>query len=129
MSGATLIERLEAGDIEPCDFGHRQHLQAAYELLEREPFLDAAVRYSRGLEGFAAAEGAADKFNLTVTIAFLSLIAERMAGRRHGSIAAFLAAHPDLQGNALAPYYSGVRLKSPLARRTFLMPDRRAEQP
>jgi hypothetical protein len=129
MSGPTLIERLEAGAVEPCGFGHRQHLQAAYELLERAPFLDAAVRYSRGIERLAAAAGAADKFNLTVTIAFLSLIAERMAQRRYESFAAFLAEHADLEGNALAPYYSRIRLGSLLARRTFLMPDRQAEQP
>lgn len=110
--------------MEPGGFGHRQHLQAAYELLEREPFLGAAVRYSRGIERLAALAGAADKFNLTVTIAFLSLIAERMAERRHESFAAFLAGHPDLEGNALAPYYSDSRLGSTLARRTFLMPDR-----
>lgn len=124
MSGISFIERLEARSIEPAGFGHREHLQAAYELLEREPFLDAAVRYSRAIDGFARSAGAADKFNLTMTVAFLSLIAERMAARPYPSCAAFLAANPGLGADALAQYYSGTRLASALARRTFLLPDR-----
>ncbi len=124
MSSISLFERLEARSIEPADFGHREHLQAAYELLEREPFLDAAVRYTRAIDGFARSAGAADKFNLTMTIAFLSVIAERMAARPYPSFAAFLAANPGLAANELARYYSGARLGSALARRTFLLPDR-----
>ena len=124
MTGTRLIERLETRSIEPAGFGHRQHLQAAYELLGREPFLDAAVRYSRAIDGFARSAGAADKFNLTMTVAFLSLIAERMAARPYPSYAAFLDANPELTADALTPYYSSTRLKSPLARRTFLLPDR-----
>ena len=123
MSGAILIERLEAGRVEPGTFGHREHLQAAYELLQREPFLDAAARYARAIDAFARSVGATDKFNLTVTLAFLSLVAERMSAERHASFAEFLAANPALAGNALEKYYTPLRLANPLSRRVFLMPD------
>lgn len=123
MSGISLFERLEARSIEPAGFGHREHLQAAYELLEREPFLDAAVRYTRAIDGFARSVGAADKFNLTVTLAFLSLIAERMAALRLPGFDAFLESNPDLLADALGSYYSRERLYGTVARNTFLLPD------
>lgn len=123
MKPQTLFDRLECCDLEPGEFGHREHLEAAWHILAEERFLDAAVRYARAIERFAAAAGAEGKFNLTVTIAFLSLVAERMAAGNEASFEAFIAANPDLLGNALAPLYSAQRLKAPLARRVFLLPD------
>ncbi len=63
------IERLESGTIEPGTFGHREHLQAAWEVLGAGPFLESAARYARAIERFATAAGAAEKFHLTVTVA------------------------------------------------------------
>ena len=121
----SLMGRLETGDLEPGSFGHREHLQAAWEVLGDGPFLEAATRYARAIERFARQAGAADKYHLTVTLAYLSLIAERMAAADHASFDAFLAANPDLEGNALAPYYSPERLSTEVARRVFLLPDSR----
>jgi hypothetical protein len=60
-----------------------------------------------------------------VTIAFLSLIAERLEGAAGcADFAAFLAAHPQLlDKGALLRWYSPERLASDPARRTFLLPD------
>ncbi len=124
----TLMERLETGGIEPADFGHREHLEAAWEVLGESPFLEAAARYARAIEDFATRAGAADKFHLTVTLAYLSLIAERMTLADYASFETFLAANPDLEGDALAPYYSARRLGSDVARRVFLLPEGSAAQ-
>jgi hypothetical protein len=118
-----MFGKMERGEIEPGCFGHREHLEAAFDVLAEEPFLAAAVRYAGAIERFATAVGAAGKFNLTITLAFLSLVAERMAAGNAHSFDAFIARHPDLRRDALAPYYSPARLRAPLARRVFLLPD------
>jgi hypothetical protein len=114
---------MERGEIEPGCFGHREHLEAAFDVLAEEPFLHAAVRYAGAIERFGIAVDAAGKFNLTITLAFLSLVAERMADGKSGSFDAFITRNPDLLRDALAPYYSRERLHTPLAQRVFLLPD------
>lgn len=124
MSAPGVMDRLEAQAIEPGTFGHREHLEAAYEALRRDEFVTAATRYATAIRRFAAAAGAAEKFNVTITFAYLSLIAERMAGKDHGGFESFLEANPDLLDNPLAASYSPRRLSAPLARTIFLLPDR-----
>lgn len=120
---AELLARFERGDIEAGGFSHRMHVEVAAELLAQAEFLDAAQRYQRGIEGLANRAGVADKANLTITLAFLSLIAERR--RDHPGTSAQLADDPLLaRRDALERWYSRERLASPLARRQFLMPDR-----
>ena len=59
-------------------------------------------------------------------IAFLSLIAERLAGESFADFESFAAANPDLmQKSALVRWYAPERLNSDLARRAFLLPDPR----
>ena len=81
-------------------------------------------RYANALRGISARAGKPEAFNLTVTIAFLALIAERMAAGPGDDFAAFAHAHPDLFAkDVLARWYRPEQLASPLARRVFLMPD------
>ena len=73
----------------------------------------------------ATKAGKAQAFNQTVTIAFLSLIAERMEQSAAADFAAFERDHPDVfEKRALARWYRPERLASEAARRTFLLPDR-----
>jgi hypothetical protein len=121
---AELARGFEACDIDAAAFGHVDHIGVAYELLRRDDFLTAARTYARCIETIATRAGAASKFNLTITLAFLSLIAERMKTGPHGSFEAFMAENPDLvSGNPLEKWYSRERLQSDLARSVFLMPD------
>lgn len=128
---ARRFERLE---LDPATFGHREHVRAAYGLLAATPFAEATQRYVATLRALTAA--VPDKLHLTVTIAFLALIAERMHAPGVETAAdlegfeAFAAAHPELLSpDALAPHYTRGRLDSPLARRVFLLPDRPAAGP
>lgn len=118
-----MLQRLENGAIAPGEFGHREHLEAAFVALGAMPFLPAAVRYARAIERFATLAGARDKFSVTVTLAFLSLMAERLARREYAGFEEFLRENPDLAGNALSRLYSKERLADPLSRRVFLLPD------
>lgn len=122
MSGFDL-DAFEAGELDPARFSHRAHVEAAFAMLSRLDFLGAARRYQAGIEQLALQAGAPQKANVTITLAFLSVIAERKENLGHDQD--FLAANPDLlDSQILKRWYSPARLTSPLARRIFLMPDR-----
>ncbi len=119
----TLTDSFERCEVDASTFTHANHVGVAYEMLNRYDFLEAASRYARCINTIATAAGAADKFNLTVTLAFLSLIAERMHITEHAGFEEFLHKNPDLlERTILGRWYPSDRLSSDLARRVFLMP-------
>lgn len=123
MDSATLYDQFEARTIDAVTFRHERHIAVAWEMLRRHDFLTAITRYATGIREIAEAAGASDKFNLTITLAFLSLIAERMTDE--DSYAEFMAGNPHLMSSSvLQQMYSDDRLTSGKARTGFLMPDR-----
>jgi hypothetical protein len=94
----------------------------AYETLRRHDFARGAFLYSHALRTMTAKAGKPDAFHQTITIAFLSAIAERMDAT--GDFDDFAAANPDLADKSLLlRWYRPERLASNAARRTFLLPD------
>ncbi|TCL08403.1 hypothetical protein BXY66_0440 [Shimia isoporae] len=121
-SVAEILLGFETLTIDASCFHHREHVLAAFALLREYEFIDAAAKYAKGIRAIAERAGAHDKFNLTITYAFMSLIAERMAGF-DGDFPAFVQAFPEvLDKNVLSGLYDGDRLGSELAKRVFLMP-------
>ena len=120
------LERFERGRLDPARFTHREHVRMAYEMLRRYDFPESALRYANGLRRLCARIGRPEKFHQTVTLAFLCLIAERLAAGVPQDFAAFAAANADLfERGALERWYSPQRLASEVARGTFVLPDRR----
>jgi hypothetical protein len=71
-----------------------------------------------------AKAGNAQAFHQTVTIAFLALIAQRMDASPTADFAAFARANPELFAkDLLRRWYRPEQLATPLARRTFVLPD------
>jgi len=122
MTTQTFLQCFETGQIAASEFGHREHVRAAFEMLRKYSFLEATSIYSRCLESLARTAGVPEKFNLTMTMAFMSLIAEKMAACPESEFKQFYAANPGLSQNPLKYWYSPQRLNSPLARKVFLMP-------
>jgi hypothetical protein len=121
----ALTDQFEAETLDGRSFSHVDHIGVACQMLQRYDFLDAAVRYSHALANIAAKAGAPQKFNTTITLAFLSLLSEKMAATPHDSFSDFVEKNPDLVSrDLLASWYSPERVNSPLARQAFLMPDR-----
>lgn len=121
---SQLARSFEVHDIDAGAFRHADHVGVAYEMLRRHDFIDATFRYARSINAIATNAGAPEKFNATITVAFLSLIAERMGTTQHDGYADFMAKNPDLLSrDVLEPWYSPARLRSELARKVFLMPD------
>ena len=118
------LGRFVRGEIPAHEFPHREHLRMAYEMLRRHDFAESVLHYSRALRAMTARAGRPQAFHQTLTIALLSVIAERMERGTGGDFAAFERANPDLSDRSLlARWYRPERLGSEAARRTFLLPE------
>jgi len=122
---AAMTDRFEGGTLDAEGFTHVDHIGVACSMLRKYGFLNAASRYGTALQAVAGKAGVPEKFNTTLTLAFLSILAERMADTPHESFEEFMEKNPDLVSRSLlAGWYSDERLGSAQARQTFLMPDR-----
>jgi hypothetical protein len=128
MTDDEFIASFEDGSLANESFHHADHVRMAFLYLRRYPALEALQRFSSSLSGLAAAKGRPELYNETITWAFLLLIRERMA-RAGGqqSWTQFAANNPDLlnwRDSVLKTYYRAETLSSPLAKSTFLFPDK-----
>ena len=118
------LARFMRVEIVPSEFPHREHVHVAFEMLKRHDFPETVLLFSRTLRAMAEKAGRPEAFHQTVTIAFLSLIAERMECGGAADFAAFSQANPDLlEKTLLTRWYRAERLASAAARRTFLLPE------
>jgi hypothetical protein len=118
------LERFVRGEMVAASFPHREHVRMAFEMLRRHDFAETVLHYSRALRAMAQQAGKPQAFHQTVTIAFLSLIAERLEGGQWDDFAAFSRDNPDLlDKGTVARWYRPERLASERARRTFLLPE------
>ena len=121
------LGRFVRGDVDPARFPHRDHVRIAFEMLSRHDFPETVLHYSRALRTMAEKAGRPQAFHQTITIAFLSVIAERMDGGGAADFAAFAQANPDLlEKSVLRRWYRPEQLASEIARRTFVLPERAA---
>ena len=119
-----LLDAFLGGKIDGRDFHHADHLRVGFELLCRDTFPDALAAYSAALKGVAARAGNPGAYHETITVAFLSLIAEHHAAGRYTDFEALIGDHPQLLDKSiLGRWYAPERLRSEIARRTFVMPE------
>ncbi len=123
-SGRTLLDDFLRGKIEGRDFRHADHVRVGFELLRSHSFPEALAAYSIALKGIAARAGNPGAYHETMTVAFLSLIAEQRAAGRYADFESFIAGNPALMDKSiLERWYAPERLRSEIARKTFVMPD------
>jgi hypothetical protein len=124
MTDVELVQAFESGTLE--EFPHESHVRVAWWYLTQDPILVALPRFRAALQRFAAGKGKPERYHETITVAFMLLIADRLAADRGVTWPAFASRHPDLlqwQPSPLAPFYSEELLASPRAREAFVMPD------
>lgn len=132
MSDEEFIARFENGTLPPDSFHHREHVKMAFLYLCRYPVLEALERFATALKQHSIRKGTPERYNETVTWAFVFLIRERMA--RHAAQQTwdeFSSNNPDLlnwQNSILKNYYRDETLSSNLAKQTFLFPDKTMRQ-
>lgn len=125
MTAAELLAGLEDGSLPPSRFGHREHVHAAWGCLQNAPLRAAAHRFRDLLRSYTQRLGAEQKFHLTMTLAFMHLIHERL--RAGEDWAAFAARNADLFDDArgmIERHYSPAVLAG--GRSAFVEPDRAA---
>jgi hypothetical protein len=128
MTDDAFVASFEDCGLDAASFHQADRVRMALLYLRRYPVLEAIERFSGALARFAAANGKPDRYNETVTWAFLLIIRERIA--RTGGAPGwrdFAAANRDLlnwNGDILKRYYREETLSSGLAKRIFLLPDR-----
>ena len=120
----TFLQLFLDGAIDSRTFRHADHLRGAFELIQDHDFSTAAYKFSTALKVTASRGGNPEAYHETITLAFLSLVAERNDGRSFGCFEAFACANPDLmQKTALERWYRPERLRSNIARRVFVLPE------
>ena len=128
MTDSELLGGFERCTLANSAFHHEEHVRVAFLYLAKFPALQALHRFQECLRRFATAHGKPDLYNETVTWAYIFIIRERMARMGHPQDwEAFKASNSDLldrRRDVLCRYYRPETLTSPLAKSTFLFPDR-----
>jgi len=127
MTDREFIERFEADAISEDSFHHADHVRLLFAFLSQFPPREALDRFCSALKRFTIARGKAELYHETITLAYFFLIRERMARSGDMDWVEFALGNPDLlvwRNGVLSRYYSDETLKSDLARRIFVMPDK-----
>lgn len=128
VSDDAFVEAFETLSLDPKQFDHRGHLRLAWCYLTWLPLGEAARRCVDGIRRFATQHGQPEKFHLTMTLAFMHIVNDRMRGAATGeNFEGFCIRNPDLIRDARAligRYYSAKKLEDPAARMAFMEPDR-----
>lgn len=115
MSDEDLVRGFEAAELPAGEFTHAAHVRIAWWYLRHTSLPDALVRFTAALKRYAASLGAADKYHETITVAYMLLIAEGLAGAAHLTWPEFAGRNPDLlcrTPSVLSTYYGDALLFS-----------------
>jgi len=118
-----MLDRFQRDEIDPAGFRHTDHIGVAYEALMRHGFFKALQIYADGLMALVEKAGVPEKFNATVTFAYMSAISEQMHRQASVNAAEFITANPELLSDDVLGRYSKARLESDLAKQVALLPD------
>ena len=128
MTDDDFADAFETGNLLPAEFDHVAHLRTAFCLVRRRPFLEACIAMRDGLRDIARRAGRPGLYHETITVAFMSIVAQRVADGPDIAWNDFVATHPDLmERTLLSRWYTRETLESDAARARFVMPDATSE--
>jgi hypothetical protein len=109
----------------PGGFGHREHLRLAWlALADTGSISEAQGEVSRIIRQFAAVHGVPQKYNQTVTDAWVLIVAHCRAAQPTAGFDEMLRARPILMDKrALMRHYTSRTLASAAARESWVEPD------
>jgi hypothetical protein len=114
------------GTLDPALFSHEAHLRLAWIHIRKYGVEKAIDRICRQIIDFAAQQGAAQKYNKTVTIAAVRAVDHFIRKQPIESFQEFIETHPRLKYNfreLLGHHYQFDIFKSERARQEYLEPD------
>lgn len=119
---AAKLSAMDNGTLNPAEFSHRDHVGVTILALQQGDFYDALARISRGLRDLTKAAGVPEKFNATLTFAFVSVIAEALPDEID-DIDRVIDAHPEMMApGAISTLYGAERMQSDIARKLPVLP-------
>ncbi len=119
---AAFADAVSRGDFPSAQFNHRAHLRFAFFLLKRAPFLEACIAMREALRSFARRANRPGLYHETITIALMSVVADRIASCPAVAFEPFIAANPDLcERTLLHRYYPPQLLATQRARSQFIL--------
>jgi hypothetical protein len=128
MTDEEFIQRFENLTLPAASFHHRDHVRVVWLYLRRYSVIETLKRFSESLKRFATANGKPNLYHETITWAYVLLINERI--ERSGceqSWAEFVDSNTDLfdwKNSILKSYYHEETLRSEMAGKVFVLPDR-----
>jgi hypothetical protein len=125
MTDVELTRALERGEIANENFHHVSHLHVAWVYLSESSSVDEAAEKMRvTLRRFAASAGRLEKYNETITLFGMHVLALARAAASGKSLREIVHANPRiLEKNFLLDYDSFRRLFSHKARISWVEPD------
>lgn len=131
VNNEEIIQCFESDSLPGDSFHHADHVRLAFAYLCEFPVLKALEKFSIALKRFATARGKTQLYNETITCAYFFLIHERMVCYKGEAWDEFAEHNPDLlvwKDGILGRYYLEATLKSDLARKVFVLPDKCLER-
>jgi len=105
-------------------FGHREHVHLTWLAVRRTGMPAAVALVSDGIQRTARYTGAPQKYHLTVSRAWVELVAHHTAEQASPDFAAFAERHPALlDKRLLTRFYRSATLASAQARKGWVEPD------
>lgn len=125
MDKATFSDLLDEVTRPGDRFGHRQHLNLTWLAVRRYQPAAAVALVSEGIRQTARYAGVPQKYNETVSRAWVEAVAYHVSQRPDlNDFDDFVAAFPGLlDKRLLATHYRSSTLADPAARRAFVAPD------
>ena len=124
QSDDELVRGFEAANL--AAFPHADHVRLTTIYLRRHGRDETRRFLMEGLRRFATAKGVPEKFHVTITRAWMELVAEAIEHHAAADVDALLTACPLLADkDALLTFYSRERLLSDEARQRWVPPDLR----
>lgn len=132
MTDDQFVAAFETCTIRNEEFHHADHVRLGFLYMCQFPVLEGVQRFSEALQRLATAGGKPGLYHETITWAFLLLVRERLARwvQHRGTLPSwdeFATENKDLlkgKSRILKEYYTDETLKSELARKVFILPDR-----
>lgn len=84
MTDEEFLRALESCTLPERDFGHAAHVRAGYLYLQQADFAGALERIRRAIRNYAEYLGKPDRYNETITVAYLALIQQHICERGNG---------------------------------------------
>jgi hypothetical protein len=125
LNDEEFVAEFESCRLPAAQFHHTDHIRLAWIYLRKMGEPGAAERMAESIQRFAAHIGKPEKFHVTMTRAWIRLVAAARERTPHAtSFSEFVTAHPHLlDKDSLLKHYSKDRLESAAARACWLEPD------